>query len=93
MSEEIKEVLEYKIPDHTRGEKLVGITFNPSANSEVDTVKRACAFLIDTLEKHKEDAIENGTLTADREFLINHALGEVINAQMNVVKVITFQVS
>jgi hypothetical protein len=91
MSEEIKEVLEYKIPDHTRGEKLVGITFNPSANSEVDTVKRACAFLIDTLEKHKEDAIEHGTLTADREFLINHALGEVINAQMNVVKVITFQ--
>jgi hypothetical protein len=92
MSEEIKEVLEYKIPDHTRGEKLVGITFNPSANSEVDTVKRACAFLIDTLEKHREDAIEHGTLTADREFLINHALGEVINAQMNVVKVITFQV-
>jgi len=92
MSEEIKEVLEVKIPEYTRGEKLVGITFNPSANSEVDTVKRACAFLIDTLEKHREDAIEHGTLTADREFLINHAVGEVINAQMNVVKVITFQV-
>ena len=91
MEEGIKEVIEVKIPEHTRGEKLVGISFNPSANSEVDTVKRACAFLIDTLEKHREDAIENGTFTADREFLINHALGEVINAQMNVVKVITFQ--
>jgi hypothetical protein len=91
MEEGIKEVIEVKIPEQTRGEKLVGISFNPSANSEVDTVKRACAFLIDTLEKHREDAIENGTFTADREFLINHALGEVINAQMNVVKVVTFQ--
>jgi hypothetical protein len=91
MEEGIKEVVEIKIPEFTRGEKLVGITFNPSANPEVDTVKRASAFLIDTLEKHRESAREHGTLTADREFLIDHAIGEVINAQMNVVKAITFQ--
>lgn len=91
MEEGIKEVTEVKIPEFTRGEKLVGITFNPSANPEVDTVKRASAFLIDTLEKHRENAREHGTLTADREFLINHAIAEVINAQMNVVKAITFQ--
>ena len=91
MEEGIKEVTEVKIPEFTRGEKLVGITFNPSANPEVDTVKRASAFLIDTLEKHRENAREHGTLTADREFLINHAIGEVINAQMNVVKAITYK--
>lgn len=91
MEEGIKEVVEIKIPEFTRGEKLVGITFNPSANPEVDTVKRASAFLIDTLEKHRESAREHGTLTSDREFLIDHAIGEVINAQMNVVKAITFQ--
>lgn len=79
-----------EVPE-SRGERLVGISFNPSADPEVDTVKRACAYLIDVIEKHREDAIANGTLTANREFLMNHALGEVINAQMNVVKVITFK--
>jgi hypothetical protein len=80
-----------KISTQSRGERLVGITFNPSGNSEVDTVKRACAYLIDVIEKHREDSIQHGTLTADREFLMNHAIGEIINAQMNVVKVVTFK--
>jgi hypothetical protein len=30
------------------------------------------------------------TLTANKELLINHAITEILNAQMNVVKVITF---
>jgi hypothetical protein len=80
-----------KISTQSRGERLVGITFNPSGNSEVDTVKRACAYLIDVIEKHREDSIQHGTLTADREFLMNHAISEIINAQMNVVKVVTFK--
>ena len=80
-----------KISTESRGEKLVGITFNPSGDNEVNTVKRACAYLIDVIEKHREESAQNGTLTADREFLMNHAIGEVINAQMNVVKVVTFQ--
>jgi hypothetical protein len=80
-----------KISTQSRGERLVGITFNPSGNSEVDTVKRACAYLIDVIEKHREDSIQHGTLTADREFLMNHAISEIINAQMNVVNVVTFK--
>lgn len=80
-----------KVSDTSRGEKLVGISFNPSGNAEVDTVKRACAYLIDVIEKHREEHGHHGTLTADREFLMNHALGEILNAQMNVVKVITFK--
>jgi hypothetical protein len=74
----------------SRGERLCGISFNPSGSDEVATVKRACAYLMDVLEKHREENSQHGTLTADREFLINHALGQVLNAQMNVVKVITF---
>ena len=45
---------------------------------------------MDVIEKHREESIQHGTLTADREFLMNHALGEILNAQMNTVKVITF---
>lgn len=79
-----------KVATTSRGERLCGITFNPSGSDEVATVKRACAYLMDVIEKHREESIQHGTLTADREFLMNHALGEILNAQMNTVKVITF---
>ena len=79
-----------KVSDISRGEQLVGINFNPSNNTDVDTIKRACAYLIDVVEKHREEHGQHGTLTANRELLMNHAIGEVINAQMNVVKAITF---
>lgn len=79
-----------KVSEISRGEQLVGINFNPSNNADVDTIKRACAYLIDVVEKHREEHGQHGTLTANRELLMNHAIGEVINAQMNVVKAITF---
>ena len=79
-----------KVSTESRGEKLVGIKFNPSRDSDVDTVKRACAYLIDVIEKHRENCMHDGSLTTNKEFLMNHALGEIINAQMNVVKVLTF---
>ena len=80
-----------KVSIESRGEMLVGRTFNPSKDSDVDTVKRACAYMIDVIEKHRENCTHDGSLTTDKEFLMNHAIGEIINAQMNVVKVITFQ--
>ena len=79
-----------KISTISRGESLVGVDFNSTGKAEVETVKRACAFLIDMIEKHREENSQHGTLTANREFLMNHAIGEILNAQMNVVKVITF---
>ena len=79
-----------KISTISRGEKLIGITFNPSGNSEAEIVKRACAYLIDVVEKHRENNEHGETLTANKELLINHAITEILNAQMNVVKVITF---
>jgi hypothetical protein len=80
-----------KVSIESRGEMLVGLTFNPSKDSDVDTVKRACAYMIDVIEKHRENCTHDGSLTTDKEFLMNHAIGEIINAQMNVVKVITFK--
>ena len=67
MEEGIKEVTEIKLPDFTRGETLVGITATPDENIEVATAKRACAYLIDVLDKYlldnvaseNKDAIEN----------------------------------
>ncbi len=79
-----------KVNTASRGEVLCGISFNPSGSDEVATVKRACGYLMDVIEKHREEHAQQGTLTADREFLMNHALGEILNAQMNAVKVITF---
>jgi hypothetical protein len=79
-----------KVSEISRGEQLVGINFDPSSNVDVDTIKRACAYLIDVVEKHREEHGQHGTLTANRELLMNHAIGEVINAQRNVVKAITF---
>lgn len=86
MEEGIKEVVEYKIPDLTRGEKLVGLKFNPSGDDEVATAKRACAYLIDIMDKHLLD-----NPSSDKKIIIEHAITEVINAQMNVVKAITYQ--
>jgi hypothetical protein len=86
MEEGIKEVVEYKVPDLTRGEKLVGVKFNPSGDDEVATVKRACAYLIDIMDKHLLD-----TPSSDKKIIVEHAITEVINAQMNVVKAITYQ--
>lgn len=79
-----------KISTISRGERLIGINFNPSGNTEVDTVKRACAYLIDVVEKYRENHEHAGTLTVDKQLLIDNAINQILNTQMNVVKVLTF---
>ena len=79
-----------KISTISRGERLIGINFNPSGNTEVNTVKRACAYLIDVVEKYRENHEHAGTLTVDKTLLIDNAINLILNTQMNVVKVITF---
>ena len=69
---------------NTFGEKLVGITFNPSADDKVSKAKRLCADLADLLN----DDFESNTVGLKRT-LFTHAIGEILNAQMNVVKVLT----
>lgn len=69
----------------TFGEQLVGITFNPSNNLRVQRVKELCAELANILA---DDAHRSRNWELHKT-LSDHALGEILNAQMNVVKVIT----
>lgn len=71
----------------TFGEKLVGITFNPSNDQRVQRAKELCAELAD-LVSEEYNSKESSYLS---KALYDHTIGEILNAQMNVVKVLTFQ--
>jgi len=73
----------------TFGEKLVGLTFNPSGDDKVGKAKRLCADLADLL--HYEMYRGQGEITELQSRLYAHAIGEILNAQMNVVKVLTLK--
>ena len=89
----------------TFGQKLVGLTFNPSGDPKVQKAKELCAELADLLNEHFEGIEQlshqsvtlHGRLDRDndpvslRHKLFDHAIGEILNAQMNVVKVLTFK--
>ena len=69
------------------GEKLVGLTFNPSGDPKVNRAKELCAELADLLH---EDA-SSGEQSALYRLLVEKATGDILNAQMNVVKVLTLK--
>lgn len=71
----------------TFGEKLVGITFNPSGDPKVQRVKELCAELAN-LVSDEYNAKENSYLV---KVLYDHTLVEILNAQMNAVKLLTFK--
>ena len=73
----------------TFGEKLVGLNFNPSNDDAVSKAKRLCADLADLL--HTETWEGNSEMTELQSRLYDHAIGEILNAQMNVVKVLTLK--
>ena len=69
----------------TFGEQLVGLTFNPSGDERVQRAKELCAELADLLYP------ESRTTSTTKRLLYEHTVGEILNAQMNVVKVLTFK--
>lgn len=71
----------------TFGEQLVGITFNPAGDPKVLKAKQLCAELADLLNDHNNES--ESTQFSQR--LFSHAVGEILNAQMNVVKVLTLK--
>ena len=72
----------------TFGEKLVGLTFNPSQDVRIDKAKRLCADLADlTNDIYYNPDMERPLY----EILFQHTLTEILNAQMNVVKLLTFK--
>lgn len=73
----------------TFGQKLVGLTFNPSGDEKVNKAKQLCAELADLLWN---DTFSQPSDISDFKInLHNHAIGEILNAQMNVVKVLTLK--
>lgn len=81
--------------EFTFGQKLVGIGFNPSADPKVQRAKELCAELADLLKEDlnnfNEGTIEHIDNHQIKYMLHNHALCEILNAQMMVVKVLTLQ--
>jgi len=71
----------------TFGEKLVGITFNPSGDAKVNRAKELCAELADLIS---QDHLSRETSQLHNT-LYNNTICEILNAQMNVVKVLTFK--
>lgn len=72
----------------TFGEKLVGLTFNPLGDEKVQRAKELCAELADLIYKDYEVKEE---ITDFYDYLYEHTVGEILNAQMNVVKLLTFK--
>jgi hypothetical protein len=73
----------------TFGEQLVGLSFNPAGDVNVHRAKEICAELADMLEN--ENRKSNLGAMPLTDLLYKHALGKVLDAQMNVVKVLTIK--
>ena len=72
----------------TFGQKLVGLAFNPSQDDKVGKVKQLFAEITDILHEHVSRPSERSAM---ENLLHNHAVGEILNAQMSTVKVLTFK--
>ena len=81
-------------PVVTRGMELVGYSFNPSNLPEVDRAKKLSADLIDMVLDDHDDKIAKATaenpITYNRNILKTLAVTALIQAQMAVVKILTW---
>lgn len=70
----------------TLGQKLVGVSFNPSGNIMIDAVKQNAADTIDLIQDSMERA------TSEEALMIhNEAIRRIMDAQMWAVKAITWK--
>ena len=69
------------------GEQLVGLSFNPSGDEDVHRVKELAAEMAEILKRRYSTDEKNPV----KSLLFDHAVGEILNAQMTVVKVITLK--
>jgi hypothetical protein len=75
----------------TFGQKLVGLNFNPSGDPKVQRAKELCAELADLVNQSFYEGEQDQIKLHLRHQLFDHTIGEILNAQMNVVKVLTFR--
>lgn len=73
----------------TFGMQLVGINFNPSGDPKVNKAKELCAQLADLVKSDYDK--EGHTQTELKTQLYNHTIGEILNAQMCAVKLLTLK--
>ena len=85
MEEEKTVVKETKIPSF--GEQLIGIEFNPSGSDEVTKVQAMFAEIAEIMKQN----YQRETRHPLKSLLFDHAVGEIVNAQMAVVKVLTIK--
>lgn len=74
-------------PSQTFGQKAVGISFNPSADSAVDRCKQQHANCIDQMN----DLRNSSTATPEQKRLASIAITELQGAQMWAVKALTWK--
>lgn len=77
----------------TFGERLVGITFSPSNNPKVDRAKAICAELADLIleDRIRYNNAPPNSINPAEGHLFSHTVGQILNAQMNVVKLLTLK--
>lgn len=75
-------------PELTFGQDFVGLKFNPSNDDLVGKAKQLCADLTDMV---MADAAENPTADYKYNLIKGKALGEILSAQMLVVKLLTLK--
>ena len=73
----------------TFGQRLAGVSFNPSKDANVDRLKALFAEAADIVQNHQQKTDK------EVDYLYNlvkgNALREILNAQMNAVKLVTLQ--
>ena len=70
------------------GQQLMGVELTQSP-LEPHSVKILFAAAADIVDKCREESIANGTYNSVRQLIIENCFSEILNAQMNVIKVIT----
>jgi hypothetical protein len=79
----------------TFGEKLVGLRFNPSGDEKVNRAKQLMADVLDLLKEVETEEVEKSENGISREswekgILRTNAIGNILDAQMSLVKYITW---
>ena len=86
--------MEDTVIELTRGQELVGFNFNPSNLPQVDKAKKYSADLIDMVLDDHDDKVAKATtenpITYNRNILKTLAITAMVQAQMAVVKILTW---
>lgn len=77
--------------EFTFGEKLIGVNFNVTNDPKVQRAKLIAAELVDMVNEKRLENVAEGTDSGINKIIVDHAIGNTIDAAMSVVKVITFK--